>query len=197
MSKMAKIDSRILKTKKAIRNAFAELLSFKEINQITVKDIADRADINRKTFYSYYGGVYAVVDEIENEIVTAFAAALCNMDFKQEMQNPYDIFMQLTAIFNSDLDFYGHLMRTECNSNLIYKIVSTLKQHIKGAFAKQISLEERTLEWSLDFMLSGMLTVYQKWFNSERSESIEELSRKVSVLVFSGMSGIMNEENSN
>lgn len=43
-----KVDRRIAKTKKAIYRAFAQLLSEKNINDITIKDIADRADINRK-----------------------------------------------------------------------------------------------------------------------------------------------------
>ena len=53
MSSPEKTDLRVIKTKKAIRNAFAELLSEKDIQKITIKDIADTAVINRKTFYNY------------------------------------------------------------------------------------------------------------------------------------------------
>ena len=49
-----KTDRRVLKTKRAIYNAFVELLSEKEINHITITDISKKADINRKTFYNYY-----------------------------------------------------------------------------------------------------------------------------------------------
>ena len=54
MQEEKKLDRRVIKTKKAIRNAFAKLISEKDINKITIKDIADTADINRKTFYNYY-----------------------------------------------------------------------------------------------------------------------------------------------
>lgn len=47
-----KPDRRVARTKKAIKNAFAELMSEKEISEITVKDIAETADVNRKTFYN-------------------------------------------------------------------------------------------------------------------------------------------------
>jgi len=53
-----KIDRRVVKTKKAIHNAFAKLLTEKELNDITISDIAELADINRKTFYNYYAGIY-------------------------------------------------------------------------------------------------------------------------------------------
>ena len=44
-----KQDRRVMKTKKAIRSAFARLLAEKDIDRITVKDIAEAADVNRKT----------------------------------------------------------------------------------------------------------------------------------------------------
>ena len=48
------MDRRIVKTRKAIRCAFAELLTQKTMQEITIKDIAETADINRKTFYAHY-----------------------------------------------------------------------------------------------------------------------------------------------
>ena len=44
--KEKKPDRRVLKTKKAIRNALAQLLAEKELEEITVKEVADTADIN-------------------------------------------------------------------------------------------------------------------------------------------------------
>lgn len=46
-----KTDKRVIKTKHAIYKAFVELLNEKDINQITITDVAKRANINRKTFY--------------------------------------------------------------------------------------------------------------------------------------------------
>ena len=126
MEDTAKLDRRVVKTKRAIRNAFAELLSTKDINEITVKDIADLADINRKTFYCYYAGVFQVVDEIENEIVQTFMDAIRDVDLNRALHEPYEIFKRLTAIFNSDIDFYGSLMRMEHNTGLIPKIADSI-----------------------------------------------------------------------
>ena len=110
MEEKKTIDRRTRKTKRAIRNALAELLSQKNINDITIRDIADLADINRKTFYNYYSGIHQVVDEIENEIVLAFESVLGDIDLKRDLNDPSRIFERLTAIINTDLDFYGHLL---------------------------------------------------------------------------------------
>lgn len=67
-----KTDRRVIKTKHAIFKAFVELLNEKDVNQITITDIAKKANINRKTFYNYYSDAYEVMEEIENLTVEAF-----------------------------------------------------------------------------------------------------------------------------
>ena len=185
------LDRRVIKTKKAIRNAFAELLSEKEINEITIKDIADRAIINRKTFYSHYAGIYQLIDEIENELVTALNEALRDEDFESLTHNPYTLFQKLTAIINRDMDFYGFLMQSGHNTNLSAKIVAALKLKIKTSFFEQSGIEEKNFDMAIDFVFAGMLSVYQNWFNSDRSQSIEMISKTVSVITFSGLNGLL------
>ena len=194
MSNTEKTDLRVIKTKKAIRDAFAELLSEKDIHKITIKDIADTAMINRKTFYNYYAGVYAVVDEIENEIIMAFNEALRDVDFKQLLREPYEIFKKLTSIINSDFDFYSHLMKMDNNMSLISKIILALEFNVKKSFSEQISINKSTLDLVFDYAVAGMITVYQKWFNSSRTQSIEEISKSLSIIIFSGVNGLLDNE---
>lgn len=187
-------DLRVIKTKKAIRDAFAELLSEKEIHKITIKDIADTALINRKTFYNYYAGVYAVVDEIENEIIMAFNEALCDTNFKQLLRDPYEIFRKLTSIINSDFNFYSHLMKMDYNMSLISKIIQALEFNIKKSFSEQININKNTLDLVFDYAVAGMITVYQKWFNSDRAQSIEEISKSLSIIISSGLNGLLDNQ---
>ena len=48
------MDRRQRKTREAIFKAFANLLSKKDFNQITVGEIIDDADVGRATFYSHF-----------------------------------------------------------------------------------------------------------------------------------------------
>ena len=186
-----KQDRRVVKTKRAIHKAFASLLSEKEINDITVRDIADLADINRKTFYNYYTGVYAVLDEIENEVIGTLENTLGGIDFREAMRHPNLVFEKLTAIINTDLDFYGHLLSMQGNVSLITKTVKLLKQKTRDAVLLQLPIREEELDIVLDYTFSGMLTVYQQWFHSGRSRSIEEISEILSRLCFNGLNGVL------
>ena len=51
-------------TKKAIIEAFIELLGERPLDKITVKDIVTRCGVNRNTFYYYYQDIYALVADI-------------------------------------------------------------------------------------------------------------------------------------
>ena len=49
-----KTDPRVRRTKAAIREAFVRMMQKKEYDAITVTDISEEAQINRKTFYAHY-----------------------------------------------------------------------------------------------------------------------------------------------
>ncbi|MBQ9461661.1 MAG: TetR/AcrR family transcriptional regulator [Clostridia bacterium] len=192
MNKAPSTDRRVIKTRKAIRNAFAKLLSCKDINDITVSDIAELADINRKTFYNYYPGIHKVIDEIENDIVDSFSSVLGEINYRDELENPYTIFEKLTSIINTDMDFYCHFFTMNGNTNMINKIVTLLKEKTKAAMISQTGIDETTAETALTFMLCGMMAVFQSWFNSDRKRSIEEISEMITIISFKGLNGIIN-----
>ena len=188
------MDRRVIRTKKAIRNAFAQLLSVKKLEDITVKDIAELADINRKTFYSYYSGVHMIVEETENEIVETFEAAIRDLPPDKLVKEPYLLFSRLSAIINADMDFYEPLMKADRSSNLLTKVSGMLKQKVRESYAAFSRIGEETFNIMVDFTFSGLFSVYQSWFNSQRRQSIEEISQTLSTLCFEGINGLKKEQ---
>lgn len=63
------MDRRIRKTKQQIRYAFVELVNEIGLNSITVSNLAERADINRGTFYLHYENIEDLVDKLQSNIV--------------------------------------------------------------------------------------------------------------------------------
>ena len=58
-----------LRTKNAIRRSFIELLAERPFDKISVRDIADRSEVTRNTFYYYYTDIYALAEDVfESEI---------------------------------------------------------------------------------------------------------------------------------
>lgn len=186
------IDRRVLRTKRAIKAAFARLLTEKDVNDITISDIADLADINRKTFYNYYAGIYEVIDEIEDEIAENFETVLTDTDFKENLKNPYMLFEKLTEIINTDMDFFGYMLSMNANVSLSTKIVEILKTRAKTIIMSYLDEDEHRIDLMLEFMISGLMAVYKSWFNSDRRDNIEDLNEEISVLSFRGVNGYLN-----
>ena len=62
-------DLRIVKTRTNIKNSLIDLLAEKNVSKITVTELAEKAMINRKTFYRHYNTVQDVVDDINYDII--------------------------------------------------------------------------------------------------------------------------------
>ena len=61
------MDLRIEKTRQSIINAFIALRSGKPLEKITVKELCEKAMINKSTFYFHYADIYELSDFLETD----------------------------------------------------------------------------------------------------------------------------------
>jgi len=189
------MDKRIMKTKRAIHDAMTKLLADKPIDEITVTELSEAAEINRKTFYNYYSSVYMVAEEMEDEIVARFEETLRRIDFDTLLKDPQTTFNTLARLITSDLDFYGNILTNRNQVIFLQKIITSLKERVMTQYATQISAEEELVEYVLEYIVAGMVSVYQRWFISGMKTDIEILSRQISTLAVYGIAALLEEEN--
>ncbi len=60
--KEKKLDPRIKRTRQMLQQALIELMAEKSFQAITVQDIAERATVNRVTFYAHFEDKYALLE---------------------------------------------------------------------------------------------------------------------------------------
>ena len=166
----------------------------KDIDEITVSELAREADINRKTFYNYYSGVYQVIEEIEHDIITSYERLLGNIEFERDMNTPYILFERFSMLINMDPEFFGYMLTMNGNLSLITRIMTLLKDKTREAMAAQLGLDIDRADVMIDYALSGMLSVYQHWFASDRRMPLEEVSKLISIMTFNGINGAVNGE---
>ena len=188
-------DKRVIKTRKAIIGATIQLMGVKRIEQITVKEIADTALINRKTFYTHYDSIYDVLNDIENEIIQSLIQILDSTDFSAERLNPYPLFEKLTAMINQDAEFFHCLLQPSGHSHLLNKIKGVIKDHLLIQFDKYFPNDTVLPQYVLEFIASGLIAVYQQWFDANESEpSLEEISKITGLLIFDGVNGVFRQK---
>lgn len=64
-----KKDRRVRRTKKQLEEALISMLQRKSIQKISVRELADVADITRATFYQHYRDPYDMLEQMQNEII--------------------------------------------------------------------------------------------------------------------------------
>ena len=65
---MKKEDRRVKKTEKALAEALSKLLVDKKIQNITIRELTETADLHRSTFYTHYTDIYDLYEKLENEL---------------------------------------------------------------------------------------------------------------------------------
>ena len=94
---------RTSKTEKNIRNAFIELRSKKTIEKISIKELTELASVNKSTFYRHYTDIYALSENIEDDLVESCMEMVAGPDKLLEKEGILSLINALDAqsnIFN-------------------------------------------------------------------------------------------------
>lgn len=180
-----KMDRRVVRTKRAIRNTFVKLLTEKDVDKITVKELADGADVDRKTVYNYYDGVNDILEELENELAVDFERKIGVFVF-DSIENTMSAFAALNRHLQENMELYTLVMRLDEKSRLLTKIVAYLKRKIRSVLDHS-QVDVSKIDVAVEYVTSGMFMAYKHWFNSDRSQSLEDFTEGVACLVIGGL----------
>lgn len=125
-------DRRFIKNKKEIRKAYIKLVIEKGYKKITISDIAERADINRMTFYAHYDMVEDVfnefLDDMEQEIFDSI---------KKETTFDIDYFFKvLNGLMYKEIDFFRFVAKEGNCSDFRSAFRKTIKKFIRMDMTK-------------------------------------------------------------
>ncbi len=175
-----------------VRIALAQLLAEKAYDEITVAELAQRAGINRKTFYNNYTGIHMALEELTQQIADDFGGPLSDIDFMDLLNNPEIVFIKLGRLFQEKLLLYENLLRIPQNTLVYAKMHGALKEKLFEVFSE--NMNEAKFELAIDYHLTGIVIAYKSWVDKGMKEDIDELSRFLSVLVIHGIRGLFENE---
>ncbi len=61
------VDRRVRKTRRQLRECLITLLKEKKVQDITVRELTDMADLNRGTFYLHYKDVFDLLEKTSSK----------------------------------------------------------------------------------------------------------------------------------
>jgi AcrR family transcriptional regulator len=173
-----------IRSKRLIRQAFVELLKEKDLEKITVTDIITRADINRGTFYAHYQDVRAVIEQIENEIITKMVEFLSEFRHKNFFQNPLPLLLKVSRYIEEDQDFYRILINSKGAIPFLEKLKGIFVEYMKtDSDIPETVKQSPDFTVSVNFFAGGVINLYQIWFRGETNYSLNEIALVVSKII--------------
>ncbi len=186
---MDKAESKYYNTSLLFNQALIELLNKKEYEYITVKEICEKAGVNRSTFYLHYDTIDELLEEsIENSTKRFFeyfpenskglVEKIKTMDTKDlnfitpQYLTPYLNYIKENKVF--------HQVATK--HNLIMKSVSRfnyLNRNIFTPILSRFGVNEKDANYIISYYINGITAIINEWIKSGCTDSIEHIENLI------------------
>ena len=164
---------RVRMTKQLLRDSLLELLQTEEIHKISIRALCQRADLNRSTFYKYYGSQYDLLKEMEDDLLIQIEQTLSDSG-----SDYTDIARLVSLLFY--LRQHLPLCKMLINSNvdpdfpkrLLYlpSILARLQQGLAGNSGVPAAYLQ-------DCILYGGFQMVKRWLNTGCAEPPEQMAQ--------------------
>jgi AcrR family transcriptional regulator len=170
-------DRRIRKTRDQIKQALIKLLLTRDLKDITVSELTERANINRGTFYLHYRSVKDLFRQIEEETVEEFSRYI--MNYKNRSAVLGDLFQYVAM----NQEICRVLLRSP-DSALITRLFELSRPGSLGEFRRYYQhWDEEHYEFYYDFICYGAFAMLRRWLEAGMKESVEQITLMVDRMI--------------
>lgn len=183
MGATGKEDLRIIRTKEAIRKTFEEMIIEMDYEQISIKELALRARINRETFYLHYNTLDDLLREMQNEMAQNFIKRTEGLERPRDM----DKITREFFLCSEELGKLGE--RLTCSGN--YKYISRkITNDIMNQTWKSDPGSPYVQNIIMTYVAQSTLEIYKQWVADGKKIPLEEIIQLATKLICNGMNGL-------
>ncbi len=177
-------DHRSRISKILIRDAFVDLLSTKTINEISVKELCAKADINRGTFYSHYLDINDLLNHLEEELI---------MEFKSKLEPLLNSTVSGDTLYYSLIELFNFIIENKnmriflnprSDKSFLTKLISLGRKLMIDEYRNHFkNADDNKLNNFYTFSANGCIGVLLDWYQNGMKTSKEELASTLEKLV--------------
>ena len=183
-----KVDRRVRKTKRQLRQALTVLLQEKPIKDITVREIADMVDINRGTFYLHYKDVFDMLEQIENDIFDEFNDLIRAHPPAEDQGKPLPLLTDVFTYFAANADMAIALMGPNGDHAFIDKLKDLVKERCFYDWMQVYSSSNsKNFAYFYAFVVYGCIGLFQNWLETGMKETPEEMAALAEQMILNGV----------
>lgn len=157
------MDLRQQRTRRSIVNAFLALRSEKPLERITVRELSERAEIHKATFYLHYHDLYELSEELECNVIHEILTGLS--DPTSLLTEPERFNEELYCLLISHESLLEILFSGSRAGMLAQRLESSLKEYIFGIRPEY--REDLEMNVILTYLISGAYHAYMQYRGSD------------------------------
>lgn len=173
------MDLRIQRTQKSIINAFIELRAKKPLEKITVKELADKAFINKATFYQHYKDIYDLSETLEQETIESILNDIPRPDYF--LTNPKQGIKDLTSSIVSQNELINILFSGTRQTRLLSCLEFEIKKSIYDKYPEYKNNLKKDL--MLTVLIQGLFHAFLNHRNDDFETVIDILGKIADCLI--------------
>lgn len=182
------IDRRVRKTKKQLRQALMDLMSEKPSKSISVRELAERADINRGTFYIHYKDVGDLLQRLEDEMAERLILVCKKYVYANTEVSAFPYLTELYRFAQDNADLCLVLLGPNGDRAYTERICSILRSYFLQDFLSRFYTgSSDRLDRFCSFIVSGNLTLTLDWLSGGMKESAEEMAALAGAIIMDGV----------
>ena len=182
-------DHRTRVTKMLIRKAFTQLLSTRPIQAITVRELCERAGINRGTFYAHYRDIYDLMEQIETEMMEDFQAVLEPLLVaKGPDLTPLKITTSIFQCLKENADICTVTLGPYGDKTFARRLINLGQERCLESYTAFFEgASRKQLGYFYSFVCAGSIGLLEKWLSEGMQQSVEEIARMTEDIMMYGI----------
>lgn len=182
-----KTDLRVIKTRKAIKDTFKEMVMEMDASKITIKELTDRAQIHRKTFYLHYTSIEALYEDILQEMAEQYFE---KMD-KIAPDAPFTEVNRVFFTFLSGLDpYFEKMLCSPGYRGFSDKFFLMMLRHNRTRYNPYASYTAEQQNLINIFLCLTSVNIYREWIAGKKKMPLNELIDFSNQLFMYGISSV-------
>lgn len=169
-------------TKKALMTALIELLNGTTLDNITVKDIVERADVSRQTFYYHFGDVYELLEWAFQEQLKHLNELPAN-NWDERILIAIDYLRTNRTLAMNVYHSLGAEYLSLGLERAVRPFVEASLNHVAGS----IPMQQRDKEFAVSFFTYGVIGSIMKWLDDGMPEELDHIIMDVGRLLRAGV----------
>ncbi len=188
------LDRRVKRTRANLRASITKLLHQKPVNEITVREISEGADINRATFYLHYKDVYDMIDKIENEMFEEFEKIISAHSPEEFKEHPFLVIQDIFTFLDQNKDMCSALLSPNGDMAFVEKLKAVLWKKCAYDWEKLYGNNGQIdLGPYISFVLSGSIGLLSYWLDDQKNtRTAEEMAKMAEQMIMRGLHSLEN-----